>query len=91
MTSNSSITGRIDEIDEVADVAQPCVDVIEVGDVISIVLPRRGVDRVEPETGGSYTSDAVEPGDETPKVANAVSILVLVGVDLNGIEDRPLV
>ena len=90
MTRHPSITGRIDEIDEVADIAQPCVDVIEVGDVIAIVPSRRGVDRVEPETGDSYTSDVVELGDETAKIADAVSIRVLVGVDLDGSEDRPL-
>ena len=65
------------ELGEVAERAQPRVDAVVVGDVVSVVPVRGGMDRVEPQAGDAQPGQIVQPADQARQVAAAVAVGVL--------------
>ena len=89
--SYAAIAGLVHELGEVAQGADPGMDVVVVRDVVAVVLARRGVDGVQPDAGDAQPRQVVEPDDQALEVADAVRVGVLEGLDIQAVDDGFLV
>ena len=62
-----------------------------VGDVVTVVAARRGIEGQQPDRGDAEIGDVVELGDQSGKIADAVVIGVEEGLDVKLVDDRILV
>ena len=79
-----------DQLDEVAEAAEPRVDRVVVGDVVAVVAVGGRLERHQPEAVDAQPVEMVEPLDEPVEVADAVAVAVLEGLDVQAVEDRVL-
>ena len=80
--------------DEVADVGAGAVvgmDVVVVGDVVAVVLERRGIEGQQPEGVDAEILQIVELFGEALEVADAVAVAVAEGLDVQLVDDGVLV
>jgi hypothetical protein len=61
---DAPLAGLHDELGEVAQRAQSRVNAVVVGDVVTVVAQRRGVDGIEPQAGDAEPAQVVEAADE---------------------------
>jgi hypothetical protein len=62
-----------------------------VGDVVAVVLERRGEEREEPDAGDAQVLQVVQLLQQTLEVAHAVVVAVGEGADVQLVDDRVLV
>jgi hypothetical protein len=86
-----ALVGGGEETLEVVDGAVGEVDAGVVGYIVAVVPQWRGEEGQEPEAGDAQVLEIVETRDEARKVADAVTIRVLKGADVELIEDRVFV
>ena len=67
------------------------VDVVVIRDVVPVVLQGRGVEREEPERGDPEVLQVVQLRREPPEVPHPVPVAVVVGADVEFVDDRVLV
>ena len=67
------------------------MDALIVGNVVAIVLERRGVERHQPDRVDAEVADVVEFGGESRKIADAVVVRIEERLDVELIDDRVLV
>src|SRR5262249_23988933 len=89
--AQAAAVGRLEEVAEVFEVAVIGVDVGVVGDVVAVVLERRGVERQQPQGGDAEILEIVEAAAEAAEVADAVGAAVLKRPDVDLINDGVLV
>ena len=87
---HAAVVRGAQELDDVAEGAQPRVDGVEVADVVAVVLQRARVERHQPDAGhaevGQVVDLAGQPGEVTPPVAVAVG----VPLDVQAVDDGVL-
>ena len=76
---------------EVAQVAVRGVDAHVAGDVVAVVLQRRGVEGQEPERGDPQVVEVVQLRGQAAEVAHAVALAVVERADVQLVDDRVLV
>jgi hypothetical protein len=79
------------EVPEVGTRAVVRMDVVVVGDVVSIVTQRRRVERQQPDRVDTQVADVIELLRESLEVADAVVVRVEVGLDVELVDDDVLV
>ena len=82
--------GRVDECLEVLDRAVLVVDAEEIGDVIAVVLERRGVHRQEPDAIDPELLDVVELVGHAAEISDAVVVGIEERFDWHLVEHRVL-
>jgi hypothetical protein len=83
--------GRVDERLEVVERAVARVDAPVVGDVVAVVLERRGEERQDPQAGDAEALEVVELLRQPGEVADAVVVAVEERLDVRVVDDRVLV
>jgi hypothetical protein len=76
---------------EVAEIAEPAIDTIEIRDVVAVVAVRRGIERQQPDAGDAEASEIVQPARQPDEVADTVAVPILKGLDVDAVDDRVLV
>ena len=87
----AAVVGLAHELAEVAQGAVVRVHAPVVGDVVTVVLLRRGVEGQEPDGGDAQVLDVVELVDQSAKIADAVAAFVAEGLDVQFVDDGVLV
>ena len=87
----ATVMGRVGKGDEITKSAQSGIDRIEICDVIAVVAVWRRVERQQPDAGCSQSLDMIESIRETSEIADAVSIRVHEGFDIDAVNDGVLV
>ena len=87
---DAAVARRAHELDEVAVGAEPRVDAVEVGDVVAVVLARRGVERHQPQARDAEAAEIVDPLGQAGQVADAVGVGVEERLDVEAVDDRVL-
>jgi hypothetical protein len=67
------------------------VDSVEVGDVVAVILARRGIEGLQPDAGDAEAGQVVEPPAHPFEVADGVAVGVEVFRDRHAADDRVLV
>ena len=67
------------------------VDAVIISDVITIVLQRRGVEGQQPDRGHSQVFEIIQFARQAGEVANAVSVGIHEGTDVQLVDDGVLV
>ena len=67
------------------------VNPVEIGDVVAVVLQRRGIDRQEPQAGHAQLAQVVQLLGQPGEVADAVAVAVEERLHVHLVEDRVLV
>jgi hypothetical protein len=86
-----AIRGSANELLDVAQAAQPWVDVVVVGHVVAVVAPRRGEERKQPHRRHSKAGQVVDAAGQAGEVADAVPVGVLERLDIDAVDNRVLV
>src|SRR5260221_13012079 len=81
----------LDQYHKVTDSAKIGKDGHKVRDVVPAIAEWRVVDRQQPDAVDPEPLQVVEPGDQAPQVAGAVTVGVVEAADEDLIEDRVLV
>ena len=71
----------------VGEVAEERVDVAVVGDVVAVVVLRRGVERRDPERVHAEVAEVGQPRRDAGEVADAVAVRVGEGTDVDLVDD----
>ncbi len=79
------------ELDEVAGTPEPAVYVVEVGDVVSVVAVRGGIERVQPDRADAQRLEVVEAVGQAAEITDAVAVGVHEGLDVETVDDGILV
>src|SRR5713226_9309137 len=82
------LVGARDELVEVREGAVLRVDVVIVGDVVAMVLLRRGIEGREPDRVDAQAFQVVEPRGDARQVADAVVVGVGKAADVDLVKDR---
>ena len=77
-----------DDLDEVAVVAQPRIDPVEVADVVAVVAVGGRIERHEPQARDSEVGEVVDAAREPGEVADPVVVAVHVRLDVEAVDDR---
>ena len=83
--------GGVEESLKVLDVPVGRMDAEEVGDVVPVVLQRRGIHREDPQAVDAEILDVVEMRRQPREVADAVAVGVEERLHVDFVEDRVLV
>jgi hypothetical protein len=83
---DAAVLRRTQEVDEVAQAAEPRIDTEVVGDVIAVVAPGRGVEGHQPEAGDPEPRQVVDLADQAAEVTDPVAVAVEVGLDVEAID-----
>jgi hypothetical protein len=86
-----AVVRLVDELHEVAEVAELRQDLEEVGDVVAAVAQRRLVDRQQPQAVDAEPLQVVHLVGQAADVAGAVAAGVVEAADEHLVEDRALV
>ncbi len=86
-----AVVALVDQLDEVAERAQPRVDAVVVGHVVAVVPVGRRVDRVEPDRADPEPGQVVQPAGQPAQVTHPVAVGVLERLDVDAVDDRLLV
>jgi hypothetical protein len=89
--ADAAAVGLAHELDEVSAGAEAPVDAVVVGDVVSVIPPRRRLERSEPDRRHTEAFEVVETPGEPFEVAAAVAVRVQVRLDVEAVDDRVLV
>ena len=87
---HAAVLRGADDLDEVAEAAEPPVDAVEVDDVVAVVAVGRRVDGHQPQARHAQRRQVVEPLRQALQVAGAVAVGVEVGLDVEAVDDRRL-
>src|SRR3569833_2976688 len=79
------------ELDEIAERAVAGIDAVIIGDVVTVVAARRGLERHQPDRGDAEAVQIIEPAQEALEVADAVAVGVHIGADRQAIDHAVLV
>lgn len=67
------------------------VHVVVIGDIVAVVLERRGVERQNPDGGHAQVGQIVELLGQAVEIADAVAVGIPKALDMDFIDDRVLV
>ena len=67
------------------------MDAVVVGDVVAVVLVRRGIERLQPEAGDAEPGKVVELARQPAEITDAVAVAVEILLDVEAVDDRVLV
>jgi hypothetical protein len=81
----------VHEVDEIAERPVPRMHAVIVGDVVAVVAVGRRIERLQPDTGDAETGQIVEPAGQALEVPDAVAAGILVGFDVETLDDGVLV
>src|SRR5262249_36363533 len=84
---DSALARLVHELDEVAQGAKARVDAVVVGDVVAPVLGGRGVKGLQPQASDPEAGDVRQALEQSAEVADAVAVTVLIGPDVQLIDD----
>src|SRR5947199_517731 len=76
---------------EIAQRAVVGVDGGVVGDVVTLVLQRRGTEGKEPNSSNAEVCDVIEFFRQAAKISDPVAVAVVVRADVDFVDDRVLV
>src|SRR5436190_7223617 len=79
--------GLVQKYFEIPERAVDRIDRVVVGDVVTIIFERRGVEGQQPKCSVSEILEVIEPLREPLKVADAIRIAVLKGPDVQFVDD----
>ena len=79
-----------EQLDEVAVRAEPAVHPEQVGDVVAVVPVRRRVEGHQPQAGHAELGEVVDALGQSRQVADAVPVGVVVGLDVDAVDDGVL-
>ena len=79
------------QLGEVTQVTDPRVDAVVVGHVVTVVAPRRRMDRIEPQTCHTQPGQVIQAADQTRQIAASVTVGVREQVHLDAVDHRFLV
>ena len=74
-------------VSEILELAVLRMDVGVVGDIVAVVLERRGIERQEPDRGDAQVLKVVQFLGQPAKIANSVAFAVEKGANVNFIDD----
>jgi hypothetical protein len=77
----------IDKAAEVIKGSEPGVDTEVVGDVVTVILARRGVEGEKPDGGDAQIDKVVHGIDDALEIANAVAVAIPKGGDIDDVEN----
>ena len=89
--ADAPLVRGVDERPYLLEGAVAAVHAPVVGDVVPVVLERRGEERQQPEAGDPEIAQVVEPGGQARKVTDAIAIAVEERPDVRLVDDRVLV
>jgi hypothetical protein len=64
------------------------IDAVVVGDVVAVVLQRRGIERQNPDRRCPKFLEVIELLDQPAEVADAIAIAVVKGLNVQLVDDR---
>src|SRR6266550_2679074 len=67
------------------------INVVIIGDVVAVVAQRRWIKGQEPDGGNAELLEIIELLDQAAKIADAVAIAVMEGLDVQLVNDRVFV
>src|SRR5439155_21011974 len=76
---------------EVAQVAEAGINIQEIGHIVAVIAPRRGVKGVQPEAGDPQSGQVAQPLRQPQKIADSIPVPVLERFDVDRVHDRVLV
>ena len=83
---------RLDqEIFEVGQGAVHRVDAVVIGDVVTVILERRRIEREQPERGHAQVLQVIQPLGQAPKVPHPVAVAVVKRADVEFVDDAAFV
>ena len=88
--ADAAVARGAHQLDEVAVGPEPRVDAVEVGDVVAVVLARRGVERHQPQARDADAGEVVDALGQAREVAAAVGVGVQERLDVEAVEDGVL-
>jgi hypothetical protein len=89
--ADAALLGAMRELDEIAERAIARIDVIVIGNVITVVAIGRGLERHQPDRGDAEPMQIIEPPHQALEVADAVAVGIHIGADREAIDDGVLV
>jgi hypothetical protein len=82
-----ALPGLVGEAAEVIEGSEPGVDPEVVGDVVTVVLARRGVEREKPDGGDAQVDKVVHGIDDALEIADTVAVAIAEGGDIDDVEN----
>ncbi len=79
--------GRIQEVREVVERSVAGVDVVILGDVVSVIAQRRRIEREQPDSLDAELAQVVQSRSQADEVADPVAVRVGEGTDMHFVND----
>ena len=85
--ANAALLAAVGEFDEIAESAVAGIDVVVVGDVVSIVAKWRRLKRHQPDCGDADSLKVIEAIHQTTKIADTIAIGVHESGNREAVDD----
>src|SRR5579884_3025147 len=85
--ANAPIARRLRKFDEIAERAVAGVDVVVIGDVVTVIAPWRRKEGLEPDAVYVQSRKIVQLTREPWEIADAIAVAIRERLHLDGIDD----
>ena len=89
--ADAALLAAMGELDEIAERAVARIDAVIVGDVVAVVLARRGLKRHQPDRGDAESMQVVDAAQQPLEVADTITVRVHIGANGKAINHTILV
>src|SRR5207253_3883695 len=89
--ANAALFGAVSKLDEIPECTVPRIDIVIVGDVVTIVSTRRSLKRHQPNRGHAQSMQIIEAAHQSSEITGPIAISVHVSTDRQAVDDRVLV
>lgn len=89
--SQAALFTTVREFYEIAKGTVPRIDAIVIGNIITVVTPRRGIKGHQPYRGDAQALQIIEPAHQTFEIANAVAVGIQISANRQTVNNRVFV
>ena len=89
--TNAALFCAVSELNEIAERTVPRIDIVIVGDVVTIVSTGRRLKRHQPDRGYAQSMQIIEAPHKAAEIAGPIAVRVHVGTNRKAVDDRVLV
>jgi hypothetical protein len=89
--TNAALFGAVAKLDEIAERTITRIDIVVVGDIVTIVSARRSLKRHQPNRGHAQSMQIIEATHQSLEIAGPVAVSVHVSSDRQAVDHGVLV
>src|SRR5690606_38831574 len=87
----TALIGLVQKLDDITQRSETGIDLVVIGDIIAVILHRRGEEWHQPQAGYAEAGQVIQPASEAGEVSDPVTVGVHESLYVKAIDDCILI